>query len=176
MNKTAARGRVRGATALPVAATLLLGLAGSTLTLAPSGYVAAQTAPAADQRQGLADIVALVQAAGYPEVLEVELEGSRYHVEARDGAGRSIELRLDAASGVVVAGPSHDEVERIAATVRAAGHGEILEVEDSDGRYEVLAVDGAGREVELKLDAVTLEVLAFERDDDDDESDESDDD
>ena len=52
---------------------------------------------------GLEQATAVVNAAGYSDIYEVEREGRGYEVKARDADGRRWELKVDGHSGEIVA-------------------------------------------------------------------------
>lgn len=154
-------------TALALAGVLLIG--GAAFADMHAARAAGERAEAArTSRLAIEDVVGLVEARGYTNVLEIELEGGRYKIKASDAAERQIELVIDATSGELVSGPSTAEVEALAQDLAAAGYPEILKLEVDGGRYEVQARDDAGREVELKLDIETREIVALEREESDD--------
>lgn len=59
-------------------------------------------------RLGTAEIDTLVRAIGYTEVLEIDAEGPRYEVDARDAEGRKVSIDVDAQTGEVL-GVQYDD-------------------------------------------------------------------
>ena len=90
---------------------LLAACAGSALTLGiaqaqpaqptqPASAAAPVTSPAAPQLT-IRDIYDRMEAAGYRDMREIELDNGRYEVKARNARGERVKLYVNASTGVV---------------------------------------------------------------------------
>ncbi len=87
---------------------LLAACAGSALTLGiaqaqpaqPASAAAPATSPAAPQLT-IRDIYDRMEAAGYRDMREIELDNGRYEVKARNARGERVKLYVNASTGVV---------------------------------------------------------------------------
>lgn len=92
--------------ALPAAALALLAAAGPAAMAQPAAPapapVAAPAAPtAAGPALNIRQIHDRLEAAGYREIREIELSGSRYEVKARNAQGERVKLEVNATTGAV---------------------------------------------------------------------------
>lgn len=94
-----------------LAAATLFAAASSALPAAALAQTAPAPAPApapaasapATAPMGMAEILELLRQRGYSDIREIERKGAAlYEVDARDPAGRSVELVIDARSGEIL--------------------------------------------------------------------------
>lgn len=154
-------------------ATLALtgGILGAGATLVPA--FAQSDAPAAAQSaqsnwMSIDQVHSKLQAAGYRDINDIERENGRYEVKAIDAEGRKVKLKFDAVSGEILsptAGAAQAKrlsIDEVNSKLQAAGYRDVEKIERDGSKYEAYATDGEGRRVELKLDAVSGEILKTE--------------
>jgi len=103
---------------------------------------------------------------GYTRVNDVEFEDGVWKADARSADGNRMEVRIDPATGKVypntgVAALSEADVR---ARLAAAGYLNVHDVDYEDGIWNAEADDPEGRDVELKIDPDTGEVIGTEKD------------
>lgn len=110
-------------------------------------------------------------AAGYRNIRDLELDDGYWEAEARNAAGRSVDLLVHAWTGAVVDERVEGEpvagaltAAQIVERLTAAGYRNIRNLKFDDGYWEADATNAAGVRVELLIDPVTGEVLREERD------------
>ncbi|ANB17105.1 PepSY domain-containing protein [Dokdonella koreensis] len=131
---------------------------------ATGGTGAAAPLTAATVRQRL-------EAAGYSAIRDLEFDDGFWEADARNPAGRRVELRIHGWTGAIVeerveGGPVAGGLSaaQILERLAAAGYRNIRNLEFDDGYWEADATNAAGVRVELRIDPVTGEVVHEERD------------
>lgn len=150
-----------------------------TLALAASGTGFAQQAqPAASASTtasaSVAAPVALTEAQvraklaadGYTKVNDVKFKDGVWKADARSADGNRVDVRIDAKTGEVypdeqVANLSEKDVR---AKLAAAGYLKVHDVDFEDGIWNAEADDPQGKDVEIKIDPKTGEVIGKEKD------------
>jgi len=138
---------------------------------AATGTLWATGGSGADAPLTAAAVRSRLAAAGYRDIRDLELDDGFWEAEARNAAGRRVDLIVHAWTGEVV----HERVEgapvagaltaaQIIERLTAAGYRNIRDLEFDDGVWEADAINPAGVRVELWIDPVTGEVLREERD------------
>lgn len=114
----------------------------------------------------------LLVAAGYTQIDDIEFDDGFWEAEARNPAGRHVDLVIHPLTGAVLAEVADDAVApggllgaaEIRAALTAAGYTDIRDLEFDDGFWEAEARNSAGRRVELRVDPRTGAVVHEERD------------
>ena len=109
---------------------------------------------------------AQLEAKGYTKVNDVKFEDGVWKADARSADGNRVDVRLDAKTGEIfpdeqVANLNEDTVR---AKLSAAGYTNVHDVDYEDGIWNAEADDPAGKDVELKIDPATGEVIGKEKD------------
>ena len=142
------------------------------LLASASGTVLAQAAPATPAAQApaqamtAAQVRASLEAKGYTRVNDVKFEDGVWKADARSADGNRVDVRIDAKTGEVypdeqVANLNEDSVR---AKLAAAGYTNVHDVDYEDGVWNAEADDAAGKDVEVKIDPKTGEVIGKEKD------------
>ena len=140
-------------TTLAVTATLLL-----------AGLPA--MAQEAQEAMTTAEVRARLEAQGYTKINDVEFKDGVWSADARSADGNRVDVRIDPKTGTVrpdelVANLSEADVR---AKLAAAGYTNVHDVDYEDGIWNAEADDPAGKDVELKIDPDTGEVMGKEKD------------
>lgn len=109
---------------------------------------------------------ARLEAQGYTKVNDVKFEDGVWKADARSANGNRVDVRIDARSGQVfpdeqVANLSEADVR---AQLAAAGYTNVHDVDYEDGIWNAEGDDPSGKDVELKIDPATGEVIGKEKD------------
>ena len=109
---------------------------------------------------------AQLEAKGYTKVNDVKFEDGVWKADARSADGNRVDVRLDAKTGEIfpdeqVANLDEDAVR---AKLSTAGYTNVHDVDYEDGIWNAEADDAAGKDVELKIDPATGEVIGKEKD------------
>ena len=132
------------------------------------GLVLAGLSGAALAQAGLtqAQVRAQLEAQGYTNVNDLKFEDGVWKADARSADGNRVDVRIDAATGEVfpdemVANLTEADVR---ARLAAAGYTNVHDVDYEDGIWNAEADDPAGKDVELKIDPKTGNVIGKEKD------------
>ena len=102
---------------------------------------------------------------GYTRIDDLEFEDGMWETDATSADGNRIDLRVDATGKVyaedVVSNLTADDVK---AKVTAAGYSKVHDVDYDDGVWKAEADDPAGKDVELRLDPATGEIIGKDKD------------
>jgi len=136
-----------------------LALAATTLLVAALPAMAQDALTAAEVR-------AKLEAQGYTKVNDVEFEDGVWTADARSADGNRVDLSIDPKTGKVypneqVANLGKADVE---AKLTTAGYANVHDIEFDDGVWKAEAEDAQGKDVELRLDPNTGEVIGKARD------------
>jgi len=103
---------------------------------------------------------------GYTRVNDVEFEDGVWKADARSADGNRMEVRIDPATGKVFpnTGVARLGEADVRARLAAAGYVNVHDVDYEDGIWNAEADDAEGRDVELKIDPDTGEVIGTEKD------------
>ena len=109
---------------------------------------------------------AQLESKGYTKVNDVKFEDGVWKADARSADGNRVDVRLDAKTGEIfpdeqVANLDEDAVR---AKLSASGYTNVHDVDYEDGIWNAEADDPAGKDVELKIDPATGEVIGKEKD------------
>src|SRR5690606_21401703 len=127
---------------------------------------AATGAAVAQDTLTAAEVRATLEAQGYTNVNDVEFDDGMWEADARSADGNRVDVRLDPATGRIYA---DDQVATlgesdIKARLAAAGYGNVHDVKFDDGVWKAEADDQSGREVDLRLDPDTGEIIGADAD------------
>lgn len=107
-----------------------------------------------------------LEAQGYTKVNDLKFEDGVWKADARSADGNRVDVRLDPATGKVF--PDEQVANLTEADVRAklatAGYTNVHDVDYEDGIWNAEADDPQGKDVELKVDPKTGEVVGKEKD------------
>lgn len=113
-----------------------------------------------------AQVRATLEAQGYTKVNDVKFEDGVWKADARSANGNRVDVRLNPATGEVF--PDELVATLGEADVRAklavAGYTNVHDVDYEDGIWNAEADDPEGKDVELKIDPDTGEVMGKEKD------------
>lgn len=109
---------------------------------------------------------AQLEAKGYTHIDDIEFENGMWTADARSADGNRIGLSLDPRTGEVypdeqVANLSKADVQ---AKLAAAGYTNVHDVEYKEGLWKAEADDPAGRDVEVRLDPRSGQIVGKEKD------------
>lgn len=130
--------------------------------------VAATGTALAQQAEGLTEpqLRAQLEAQGYTEINDVEFDDGMWEADAKSADGNHVDLRIDAKTGEVF--PNDQVAELSEADVRAklaaAGYTNVHDVDYDDGVWKAEGDDPAGKDVEVRLDPRTGEIVGKEKD------------
>ncbi len=113
-----------------------------------------------------AEVRAKLEAQGYTNINDVEFEDGIWTADARSADGNRVDLSIDPRTGNIypdeqVANLGESDVK---ARLSAAGYANVHDVEFEDGVWKAEAEDAQGKDVELRLDPTTGEVIGKARD------------
>ncbi|BCT92526.1 hypothetical protein LYSHEL_15500 [Lysobacter helvus] len=153
-------------------AILTLALAASGTGFAQQAQPAASTSTTASASVAApvalteAQVRAKLAADGYTKVNDVKFKDGVWKADARSADGNRVDVRIDAKTGEVypdeqVANLSEKDVR---AKLAAAGYLKVHDVDFEDGIWNAEADDPQGKDVEIKIDPKTGEVIGKEKD------------
>ena len=132
------------------------------------GLVVATGAALAQQADGLTapQVRAQLEAHGYTDINDVKFDDGMWEADAKSANGNRIELRIDAKTGEVfpdeqIANLGEADVQ---AKLAAAGYTNVHDVDYDDGMWKAEGDDPAGKDVEIRLDPRTGEIVGKEKD------------
>ncbi len=132
------------------------------------GLALSCAAAAASAQQGLTSqqVRTQLEAQGYTNINDIEFEDGMWTADARSADGNRVGVSIDPRTGQVypdeqVANLSKADVE---AQLAAAGYTNSHDVEYEDGLWKAEADDPAGRDVEVRLDPRTGQIVGKEKD------------
>ncbi|MGJ4730325.1 PepSY domain-containing protein [Luteimonas sp. SDU101] len=113
-----------------------------------------------------AEVRSKLEAQGYTHINDVEFDDGVWTADARSADGNRVELSIDPKTGNVypdeqVANLGEDDVK---ARLAAAGYANVHDVEFENGVWKAEAEDAQGKDVELRMDPTTGEVIGKARD------------
>ena len=134
--------------------------------LAVAALAAAAGTAAAQDGLTAAEVRAKLEAQGYTKVNDVEFDDGMWEADARSADGNRVDVRLDAKTGQVYADELVSNLGRsdIKAKLAAAGYTNVHDVDYDDGVWKAEADDPAGKDVELRLDPATGEIIGKDKD------------
>ena len=112
-----------------------------------------------------AQVRAQLEAQGYTKVNDLKFEDGVWKADARSADGNRVDVRVNARTGEVY--PDEQVANLTEADVRAklaaAGYTNVHDVDYEDGIWNAEADDPAGKDVELKIDPKTGQVIGKEK-------------
>lgn len=113
-----------------------------------------------------AQVRAKLESQGYSKVNDVKFEDGVWKADARSADGNRVDVRVDPRTGKIrpdelVANLTEADVR---AKLAAAGYTNVHDVDYEDGIWNAEADDPAGKDVELKIDPTSGEVMGKEKD------------
>ncbi|WP_449467246.1 PepSY domain-containing protein [Stenotrophomonas humi] len=136
------------------------GLFAMAFTFAAAGAAQAQDTLTAPQ------VRAQLEAQGFTNVHDVKFDDGMWEADATSADGKRTELRLDPRTGTVYPDTTVSQLSEadIRAKLSTAGYGNVHDVKFDDGMWKADAKASNGRNVEVKLDPMSGEIIAEERD------------
>jgi uncharacterized protein with FMN-binding domain len=133
---------------------------------AASATAAASAAVAAPTALTEAQVRAKLTAGGYTKVNDVKFKDGVWKADARSADGNRVDVRIDAKTGEIfpdeqVANLNEKDVR---AKLAAAGYLNVHDVDYEDGIWNAEADDPQGKDVEIKIDPKTGQVIGKEKD------------
>lgn len=112
------------------------------------------------------DVRATLSAQGYTDVNDVEFSDGVWEADAQSADGNRLEVRVDPRTGAVYPDERVSQLSQadVEAQLAAAGYVNVHDLDYEDGIWNAEAEDPQGRDVELKLDPATGEVIGTEKD------------
>ena len=109
---------------------------------------------------------ALLTEKGYTNIDDLDFEDGMWETDATSADGNRVDVRLDAKTGQVYADELVSNLGRsdIRAKLAAAGYTNVHDVDYDDGVWKAEADDPAGKDVELRLDPATGEIIGKDKD------------
>lgn len=109
---------------------------------------------------------AQLEASGYTDIHDLEFDDGMWKADARSADGNKVDVRLDPRSGQIFPEDAVSQLSEsdIRAQLTVAGYSNIRDVEFDDGLWKAEARDSAGRDVELRLDPDSGEIVGKEKD------------
>ncbi|MCR6664320.1 MAG: PepSY domain-containing protein [Luteimonas sp.] len=135
---------------------LAIGLAAAT------GTVVAQQVEALSAPQ----VRAQLEAQGYTDIDDLKFDDGMWKAEAKGANGEKVDVRIDPRTGQVYPDdqvPSLGE-DDIRARLALADYSNVHDVEFDDGLWKAEGKDRSGRDVELRLDPETGEIVGKKKD------------
>ncbi|WP_269791456.1 PepSY domain-containing protein [Stenotrophomonas sp. Iso1] len=136
------------------------GLLAMAITFAAAGIAQAQDTLTAPQ------VRAQLEAQGFTNVHDVKFDGGMWEADATSADGKRTELRLDPRTGTVYPDTAVSQLSEadIRAKLSTAGYSNVHDVKFDDGMWKADAKASNGRNVEVRLDPMSGEVIAEKRD------------
>lgn len=135
---------------------------------APLALALALAAAAATAQDAMteAQVRATLEAQGYTNVNDIEFDDGMWEADARSADGNRVDLRLDPETGEVY---PEDQVSNLTeadvkAQLAVAGYTNVHDVDFDDGVWKAEADDSTGREVEVRIDPRSGEVIGKRED------------
>lgn len=137
----------------------MLALCTAALLAAAGGTAMAQEAMTAAQ------VRATLEAQGYTKINDVEFDDGMWEADARSADGKRVSVRLDPATGRIYPDKAVSTLGEadIRARLSAAGYTNVHDVKFDDGLWKAEADNADGKEVELRLDPGSGEIVAEDR-------------
>lgn len=136
------------------------GLLAMAITFAAAGAAQAQDTLTAPQ------VRAQLEAQGFTNVHDVKFDDGMWEADATSADGKRTELRLDPRTGTVYPDTAVSQLSEadIRAKLSTAGYSNVHDVKFDDGMWKADAKASNGRNVEVKLDPMSGEIVAEKRD------------
>lgn len=136
------------------------GLLAMAITFAAAGAAQAQDTLTAPQ------VRAQLEAQGFTNVHDVKFDDGMWEADATSADGKRTELRLDPRTGTVYPDTAVSQLSEadIRAKLSTAGYSNVHDVKFDDGMWKADAKASNGRNVEVKLDPMSGEIIAEKRD------------
>ncbi len=132
------------------------------------GLVLCCSAFAANAQAGLTSqqVRAQLEAQGYTHIDDIEFENGMWSADARSADGNRVGVSLDPRTGQVFPDEQVSNLSKadVDAKLAAAGYTNVHDVEYEDGLWKAEADDPAGRDVEVRLDPRTGQIVGKEKD------------
>ncbi|WP_114089475.1 PepSY domain-containing protein [Thalassospira profundimaris] len=126
--------------------------------------------PAAEKSElSMEQVIAKVKEQGYSDISEIEREGDRYEVMAKNAEGKKVEIYVDAKTGEIIKKDKGDKAalskDEVIAKLKEQGYPEVSKIErEREGdQYWVMARDVDGKKFELHVNAKTGEITRKEQ-------------
>ena len=139
------------------------------LALAAAGLAAASGVAFAATLNDDAAVTQALNAAGYAEIREIELDDGLYEAEVRRADGRWGEVTVDAATGEIFDGADTRTkltADQVRAQLVAGGYASVEDIEREGAIFEAEGVKADGTREDLRISAFDGRVLAVEADND----------
>lgn len=130
---------------------------------AMTGTVAAQPTDALTAPQ----VRAHLEASGYTDIHDLEFDDGMWKADAKSADGKKVDVRLDPRTGQIYPddrGVSQLSEADIRARLAVAGYTGVHDVKFDDGLWKAEGKDRGGRDIELRLDPDTGEIVGKEKD------------
>lgn len=109
---------------------------------------------------------ALMTAAGYSEINDVEFKEGSWTADGKSADGQHVEVRIDSATGKIYPDETVASIgkDAIIINVQKAGYTNVHGVEMEGGVWKAEANDSDGNDVEIKLDPQDGHIIGSEKD------------
>lgn len=138
------------------------------LSLLALGLAAVTGVAGAQQTEALTapQVRAQLEASGYTGIHDLEFEDGMWKADAKSADGNKVDVRLDPRTGRIFPEDSVSQLGEsdVRAQLSVAGYSNVHDVEFDDGLWKAEARDRSGRDVELRLDPDTGEIVGKEKD------------
>jgi hypothetical protein len=110
------------------------------------------------QTQPVSAILQILKHEGYISAQRIELINDEYQVNALDGEGEPVAIRINSHSGEIISmdkTDSHISMLEIVEKIEGVGYAGITFIEAKNSYYEVMAIGPDGKKSHLRVDAIT---------------------
>lgn len=110
------------------------------------------------QTQPVSAILQKLKSGGYIAVRKIELTNDEYQVNALDGNGEPVEIRINAHTCDIIAMKkvdAHIPMLEVVEKIEGVGYTGISVIEATNNHYDVISIGPDGKKVKLRIDSIT---------------------